>query len=129
ARAIAARLEKSQDGRRRLLSTLAALKVPEAAAPLGKALETAHDDERKLIADGLIALGPAGAGEALRVYRDRTQATAARQDAAEVLGAAGGETEVAALIAGAGELEGATLRALQTAMARDATVRERVAAA
>src|SRR6185436_14078526 len=100
ARAIAARLAKSDEGRRRLLSTLAELKVPEAAAPLGKALETARDEERPIVIDGLSKLGAAGAAEALRVFQDKTQASSARQDAAQVLGAAGGEAEALALIQG-----------------------------
>jgi HEAT repeat protein len=121
ARAIEERLKRSQAGRRRLLSTLASLKVPEAAPPLAKALETAAENERPIVVDGLTHLGAAGAAAARRVYEDASQAESARQDAAQVLGRAGGEAEVLALIQHAGDapLQVATLRALQTAMSRD----------
>jgi hypothetical protein len=101
------------------LGALAALKVPEAAAPLGKALETAVAEERAVVVDGLVKLGAAGAAEGLRVYRDVSQAADARADAARILGLVGGEAGVAALLDGAGAAEAevrlATLKALEAA--------------
>jgi HEAT repeat protein len=131
ARAIAARLEKSQEGRRRLLGVLAELKVPEAAAPLGKALETARSDERAVVVTGLTKLGEPGAAEARRVYGDASQAAGARADAAQVLGAVGGEANAAALIQGAADarVERATLLALNDLVTREPKRADAIAAA
>jgi HEAT repeat protein len=95
--------------------------VPEAAAPLGKALETATPEERSVVVEGLSKLGAAGATAARRVSEDASQAESARQDAAEVLGKAGGDEDVAALIHGAadGRVQAASGKALQAVIARN----------
>jgi HEAT repeat protein len=131
AKAIATRLSTGTDGpgggRRRLLSALAGLRVPEAAPALGKALETASGDERKVVVDGLGHLGAAGAAEGSRVYRDHAQSVEARADAAAVLGATASEADVQALVDGAGDAEPAvrlaTLLALEAAKKPEAIAR------
>ncbi len=116
---LATGLPAAGGGRRRLLGVLAALKLPDAAPLLGRALETARSDERGVIVDGLALLGAAGASEALRLFRDGAQASEARADAARVLGAVGGEDNVQALVDGAGApepaLRVAILHALEAA--------------
>src|SRR5262249_40300860 len=101
----------------------------EAAPPLGRALETARGDEREIIVNGLTRLGAPGAAEALRIYPDGSQAAEARADAARVLGAVGGEANVAALIAGAGAKEPIGQLATQQSLSKAAAADEKVSAA
>jgi HEAT repeat protein len=113
ARALDDVLQKGGRHRLRLLRALASVGVPEAAGPLGRALETAAGDARAVVVEGLAKLGAAGTAEATRLYQDRLQAPAARADAAQVLGRTGA---VAPLVAGVGrgepEVRAATAQAL-----------------